>query len=75
MIIKSAHLSATGLAVLVFLYQENYAAVDTVLMCLGIMAMVEGYAYWREGLPGTAVYRTVPAVLIGGWGRVELTAW
>lgn len=74
MIVSSARITAIGLALFTFYFQEKFAAVDTMLAILGYVGLVDGYVCWLENVPEKAVFRTVSGALIAAWGWFGITA-
>jgi hypothetical protein len=74
MIVSSARISAIGMALFMFYFQEKLEAVDTILLILGYVGLVDGYVSWCEGVPGKAVFRTTSGLLIAAWGYFGMTA-
>jgi hypothetical protein len=74
MIVSSARISAIGLALFTFYFQEKFEAVDTILFILGYVGLVDGYVCWRESVPGKAVFRASSGGLIAAWGWFGMTA-
>lgn len=74
MIVSSARITAIGLALITFYLQGNLHAVDTILVTLGHVGLVDGYVCWREDVPNKAVFRTVSGLLIAAWGWFGMTA-
>lgn len=69
MIVSSARMSAMGIALFVFHYQQKYDIVDTLLMILGsYVGLVDGYVAWIEGQPKRTVFRFTAGLLIAAWG-------
>jgi Domain of unknown function (DUF4267) len=73
MMVSSARVTAIGLALFTLYFQENFAALDTILAVLGYVGLVDGYVYWLEDVPTKAVFRTISGVLIAAWGRFGMT--
>lgn len=64
MILSSARISTLGLALFVFYFQDKLVAVDTILLLLGYVGLVDGYVCWLEGVPKKALFRLASGVLI-----------
>lgn len=47
---------------------------DVILAVSGIAAFSDGWICLSEGIVGTAVWRTIAGVFVGGWGFLGLTA-
>jgi len=73
MILSSARITAIGLALFTFYFQENFAEVDTLLSVLGYVGLVDGYVCWLEGVPNKAIFRFMSGVLIAAWGWFGMT--
>jgi Domain of unknown function (DUF4267) len=74
MIVSSARITAIGLALFTFYYQEKFAAVDTILAILGYVGLVDGYVCWHEDVRNKAAFRTISGALIAAWGWFGMTA-
>ena len=74
MIVSSARITAIGLAIYAFHYQQMYSSVDILLACLGYVGLIDGYVCWKEGMPGRAVFRLTSGLLICAWGFFGVTA-
>ncbi|ERF77032.1 hypothetical protein EPUS_07938 [Endocarpon pusillum Z07020] len=74
MIISSARITAIGLSIFTFCFQEKFAAVDTKLTILGYVGLVDGYVCWLEDVPSTAIVRIISGALIAAWGWFGMTA-
>ncbi|KAI4273228.1 MAG: hypothetical protein LQ337_004788 [Flavoplaca oasis] len=68
MIVGSARITAIGIALFTFYLQGKLEAVDTILLILGYVGLVDGYVCWLEGVPGKAIFRTLSGTLIAAWG-------
>ena len=73
MILSSGRITTLGLALFTFYIQEKLAAVDTILLLLGYVGLVDGYVCWLEGVPGKAVFRLTSGLLIAAWGWFGMT--
>ncbi|KAL8993767.1 MAG: hypothetical protein Q9169_006099 [Polycauliona sp. 2 TL-2023] len=73
MIVSSARITAIGIALFTFYFQGKFEAVDTILLILGYVGLVDGYVCWLEGVPGKAVFRTLSGTLIAAWGWYGMT--
>ncbi|CAG8981796.1 hypothetical protein HYALB_00004739 [Hymenoscyphus albidus] len=73
MILSSARISTLGLTLFVFYFQEKLAAVDTIMLLLGYVGLVDGYVCWLEGVPKKAMFRLASGLLIAGCGWFGLT--
>ncbi len=73
MIVSSARITAIGLSLFTFYYQEKFAAVDTILTMVGYVSLVDGYVCWLEDVPGKAVLRTISGALVAACGWFGLT--
>ncbi|KAH6666836.1 hypothetical protein B0J14DRAFT_189181 [Halenospora varia] len=49
MALCSGRTTAIGLAIGTLYYQGNFVAIDTILMCLCWVGLVDGLVLWREG--------------------------
>lgn len=65
---------AFGAAIWLLYLQGKLGSVDTVLSCVGIVGLVDGWVCWREGIIGTAWFRAANGLFFGGWGVLGLTA-
>lgn len=65
---------ALGTAIWLLYLQGNLGSVDTVLGCVGIVGLVDGWVCWREGVIGTAWFRAANGLFFGGWGILGMTA-
>lgn len=74
MIVSSARITAIGLAMFIFYWQENFAAVDTIMTTLGYVGLVDGYVCWREGVPSKTVSRAGSGLFFAVWGWLGMTA-
>ena len=52
MIVSSARISAIGMALFTYHFQEKLEVVDTILFILGFVGLVDGYVCWRECVAG-----------------------
>lgn len=73
MILTSARTTAIGLALFTFYFQQNYAAMDTVLVTLGYVGLVDGYVCSQAKVPNKAYLRLASGLVIAGWGWLGLT--
>ncbi|CAG8956208.1 hypothetical protein HYFRA_00003588 [Hymenoscyphus fraxineus] len=72
--IYGARATTIGIAIF-WLYGKGYFyAIDVLLAVSGIAAFLDGGICWSEGIVGTAVWRTLAGVVVGGWGFLGLTA-
>lgn len=74
MILSSARITATGLAIFVFYFQGKFEAVDVILVTMGYVGAVDGYVCWKEGVKGKAVFRAMCGAAIAAWGLYGMTA-
>lgn len=74
MILSSARITSLGLAMWTLYLQKKFSAVDTIMVCLGYVGLVDSYVCYIEGVPNTAVWRTASGILIGAWGWFGMTA-
>ena len=72
--VYSARMTVIGLAIYTLHYQQLYAAVDTIMLCLGYIAFVDGYICWKEGVPKTAAFRSISAVVVAAMGYFNVTS-
>lgn len=73
MIVSSARITAIGIALFTFYLQGHLEALDTILLILGYVGLVDGYVCWLEGVPGKATFRTLSGTLIAAWGWYGMT--
>ncbi|CAG8950225.1 hypothetical protein HYFRA_00008463 [Hymenoscyphus fraxineus] len=73
MILSSGRITTLGLAIFVFYFQKKLAAVDTIMLLLGYVGLVDGYVCWCEGVPGKALFRLASGVAISAWGGFGMT--
>lgn len=73
MIVSSARITAIGLALFTFYFQQQFAAVDTILLILGYVGLVDGYVCWQEKVPNRAIFRATSGLLIALWGWFGMT--
>lgn len=73
MILSPARITTIGLALFTFYFQEKLEVVDTVLVLLGYVGLVDGYVCWLEGVPGKAVFRLASGLAIAAWGWFGMT--
>lgn len=62
-----------GIALFWLYFQRNFRGMDVILAVSGIAAFFDGGICLNEGIVGTAVWRTIAGVLVGGWGFLGLT--
>lgn len=74
MTVTGARNTALGLVICMLYLQRMLSAVDTVLVCLGLVGLLDGFICWREGVRRTAVSRATAGVLFGLWGLFGMTA-
>ncbi|EEQ30555.1 hypothetical protein McanMca71_000741 [Microsporum canis] len=74
MITASGRTSALGLALFAFYSQGKFREVDTIMMILAYVGLVDGYVCWREGVPGRAIFRATSGLLIAAWGWFGMTS-
>ncbi|OAX81850.1 hypothetical protein ACJ72_03802 [Emergomyces africanus] len=74
MVTQSARTTVIGLTLLTFYFQGKLAEIDTILVILAYLGLVDGYVCWREGIPGKAVFRALMSILIAGWGWFGMTS-
>jgi hypothetical protein len=65
---------ALGLAIWLLYRQGKLDAVDTVMGCVGITGLVDGWVCWNEGVIKKAWFRAVFGVFVGGWGVLGMTS-
>lgn len=73
MAIYGAKCVGLGLGTWVLYWQGDLHAVDTLTAVSGLTALLDGWACWREGVLGTAVFRITTGILVGGWGVLGIT--
>ena len=73
MIVSSARITAIGIALFTFYFQGKLEAVDTILLILGCVGLVDGYVCWLQGVTGKAIFRTLSGTLIAAWGWYGMT--
>lgn len=74
MTVNGARNTVLGLAIWSLYLQRMLSAVDTVLCCVAVLGLFDGYICWGEDVRRTAVLRAAAGVLIGLWGGFGLTA-
>ena len=74
MIVSSARITAIGLALFTFFFRGQLEVVDTILVTLAYVGLVDGYVCWLEGVPRQAIFRTLSGILIAAWGWFGMTA-
>ncbi|KAK2800366.1 hypothetical protein FQN49_008931, partial [Arthroderma sp. PD_2] len=74
MITGSGRTSALGLALFTFYSQGKLREVDTIMIILAYLGLVDGYVCWREGVPGRGLFRAASGLLIGAWGWFSMTS-
>ncbi len=74
MIVSSARITAIGMAVFTFYFRGQFEAVDTILLILGYVGLVDGYVCWLEDVSRKAIFRVLSGVAIASWGWFGLTA-
>jgi Domain of unknown function (DUF4267) len=73
MMLSSARITAIGLALFTFYFQEKFASMDTMLSILGYVGLVDGYVCWLEGVPSKAIFRFTSGAFIAAWGWFGMT--
>jgi hypothetical protein len=73
MILSSGRITTLGLALFTFYFQRKLAAVDTILLLLGYVGLVDGYVCWLEGVPNKAIFRLASGLAIAAWGWFGMT--
>ncbi|KAF4610378.1 hypothetical protein G7Y89_g15741 [Cudoniella acicularis] len=74
MTLSSARISAIGISIWALYLGNHFEAVDVVCATMGYIALVDGYVCWKEGVPGTAAWRTASTALVALWGLMGMTA-
>ncbi|KAM5439824.1 hypothetical protein MferCBS31731_004234 [Microsporum ferrugineum] len=74
MVSGSGQTTALRLVLFAFYFQGKFREVDTIMVILAYLGLVDGYVCWREGVPGTALFRATSGLLIAGWGWFGLTS-
>jgi len=74
MTLCSGRSSVIGMAIWTFYLKKDYAAVDTILILIGYLGLVDGYICWREGVPAKAVERAVASIFAAAVGWFGWTA-
>ena len=74
MVVASARTSALGLALFTFYAQRKYREVDTVLVILSYLGLVDAYVCCVEGVRGKAAFRALSALAVAAWGWAGMTA-
>ena len=72
-VVSGARISTLGMAMWAFYLKGNLEAVDTVTALLLYVGLVDGYVCWKEGETGSAIFRALSGVAIGGWGFLGMT--
>ena len=68
MIVSSARMTALGLAIFAFHFQGRYEAVDTMMVTLGWVGLIDGYVSWMEGVKGRVAFRWIAGAVIAAMG-------
>ncbi|KAF3492348.1 uncharacterized protein GIQ15_01865 [Arthroderma uncinatum] len=74
MITGSGRTTALGLVLFTFYSQGKFREVDTIMVILAYLGLVDGYVCWREGAPGKALFRAASGMLIAAWGWFGMTS-
>jgi hypothetical protein len=73
MVVASARITAIGLSLWAFYLQGKLKEFDTILTILGYVGLVDGWVCWKEGVPGSGVFRAASGLVIAAWGWWGLT--
>ena len=74
MAVNGVRNTALGLAIYMLYLQHMFSAVDTILVCLGVVGLLDGYICFGQGVRRTAAVRAIAGVLFGLWGLFGMTA-
>ncbi|KAJ6537701.1 hypothetical protein B0H19DRAFT_1003421 [Mycena capillaripes] len=74
MITSSTRITAIGLLLFTFYFQNKLEAVDTVLVTLGYIGLSDAYVCWREGVPKRGLVRVASGMAFAVWGWLGMTA-
>jgi hypothetical protein len=72
--IYSSRATTIGAAMWIFYLRGNLKAVDTLMALLFYASQVDAYACWLEGEIGSAWFRGLTGLFVGGWGFLGVTA-
>lgn len=74
MITSSTRITAIGLLLYTFYFQNKLEAVDIVLISLGYIGLSDAYVCWREGVPMRGLVRGGSGLAFAVWGWFGMTA-
>jgi hypothetical protein len=73
-ILYTSRIHAIGIMSLIFHARGDYEAVDTVMGTIGVFGLVDGWVCWKEGVLGTALWRSVVSLGVGVYGALGGTS-
>lgn len=71
--VYSSRTTIMGVMLYTFWLKRMYSAMDIILICLGWAGVADGYVCWKEGVPGTGVFRLVSGLVLAGLGAAGIT--
>jgi hypothetical protein len=72
-ILSSGRGTAIGLAIYAFYFQDKFEEVDTILLSLLYVGLIDGYVCWKEGVAGRGLFRFASGAFFAAWGWFGLT--
>lgn len=72
--IYSSRATIIGMAMWISYLRGQLRTVDTLMALIFYGAAVDAYACWLEGEIGSAWFRGLTGVVVGGWGLLGVTA-
>lgn len=72
--VYGSRMSMFGIAIYTFYLRGDFRSLDTILALLVVAGSVDAYLCWKEGAPGTALFRFVSGLVLGGYGYLGLTS-
>jgi hypothetical protein len=70
----SARVSVMGIALWGMYLGNHLEAMDILFASMGWLVFVDGYVCWKDGAPGSVMFRTICAGLVATWGLLGMTA-
>jgi hypothetical protein len=72
--IEGSRVTTIGLAIWGIYLGGNLEAMDTLLACVGWMAVIDGVVCAKEGAPGSAKMRATYQSVVALWGLLGMTS-
>ncbi|OAK94101.1 hypothetical protein IQ06DRAFT_298819 [Phaeosphaeriaceae sp. SRC1lsM3a] len=72
--IEGSRVTTIGLAIWAIYLGGHLQAMDTLLACIGWMAVVDGYVCSKDGAPGSAKMRGIYQGVVATWGLLGMTS-